>query len=143
VGGSILGWPLCGSVVTQLERCGGGWASKVDAWASLGVWFIDWSCGASVVGPVEMVGAISLLLFVTVGQVTLRVEHRIELGLVELFLELSDFWLVSGSELEARCWLVELGGVVGASVVGPVELVGALNLLLFVTIGQVTLGVEH
>ena len=129
--------------MTQLEHCGGGWANTVDAWASLGVWSIDWSNGASVVGPVELVGALNLLLFVTVGQVTLRVEHWMELGLVELFLELSNIWLVSGSELEARCWLVNLGEVVGASVVGPVESVGALNLLLFVTIGQVTLRVEH
>jgi hypothetical protein len=36
-GGSILGWPVCGSVMTQLEHCGWGWASTVDAWASIGV----------------------------------------------------------------------------------------------------------
>ena len=36
VGGAMVGWLVCGSVVvTQLEHCGGGWASAVDAWASL------------------------------------------------------------------------------------------------------------
>ena len=38
VGGSKLGWPVCGSVLTRLEHCGWGWASTVDAWASIGVW---------------------------------------------------------------------------------------------------------
>ena len=36
VGGAMVGWLVCGSVVvTQLEHCGGGWASAVDAWALL------------------------------------------------------------------------------------------------------------
>ena len=36
VGEAMVGWLVCGSVVViQLEHCGGGWASAVDAWASL------------------------------------------------------------------------------------------------------------
>ena len=35
VGGAMVGWLVCGSVVvTQLEHYGGGWASAVDAWTS-------------------------------------------------------------------------------------------------------------
>ena len=75
VGGSMLGWLVCGPVVvTRLKHCGWGWASAVDAWASLVVWSMSWSYGALINRPVEWVGWFVLGQILSVGQVTLMVH---------------------------------------------------------------------